>query len=64
MRWIIAIAVMVAAVWIMTSAKDKRGASPERMAKVRAAKKRKAIQRQKITYTPPAKSEGGMMKVA
>lgn len=62
MRWVIIIGLLLIVV-AMIFVNDKKDID-QVMKKVRAAKKKKALERSKVTYTPPAKSEGGLMKVA
>ena len=62
MRWLVVIGIIALAV-AMYFVNDKKDIN-QVMKKVRAAKARKARERKEITYTPPAKTEGGIMKVA
>lgn len=63
MKWFILVGIIALAV-AMYYVNDKKDINRV-MKKVRAAKAKKAQERRdKITYTPPAKHEGGIMKVA
>ena len=64
--WAVIGLIIVALVIVATMSTGKDKDINKRMAQLRKIKKQKAEARKKskVTYTPPAKHEGGLMKVA